>query len=80
MEILNDRYLEVAYGDELDVVPLIREGRDTMALLVLHPELMEEYRGRVKRSGFYKMKKQVREYRATAIPDDMRVPEDAWQE
>ena len=78
MEILNERYLDVAYGEQLDVTPLVAEGRDTMALLVLHPELVELYRSRVKRSGFYKMKKQVREFRASAVPDDMRVPEDAW--
>ena len=80
MEILNERYLDVAFGQELDVTPLIKEGRDTAALLVLHPELMEAYRERVQRASFYKMKKQVREYRASAIPDDMRVPYNAWDE
>lgn len=80
MEILNERYLDAGYADELDVMPLIREGKDTMALLVLHPELVEAYRERVKRDAFYKMKRKVREYRATAIPDDMRIPESAWQE
>jgi hypothetical protein len=80
MEILNERYLDVAYGDQLDVIPLVKEGRHTMALLALHPELMEAYRDCVKKSGFYAMKKKVRAYRAKAIPDDMRVPADAWTE
>jgi hypothetical protein len=80
LETLNERYLDVAYEEYLDVTPLLNEGRDTMALLVLHPEFQEIYRERVKKSGYYKMKKQVREYRAKAIPDDMRVPENAWLE
>lgn len=76
--VINERYLEVAYGEQISVGDLVKEGRDTMALLVLHPELMPMYRERVKRSGYYKMKKQVRELRAKAIPVDLRVPEDAW--
>lgn len=78
MNTLNERYLDVAYEEELDVTDLIKEGKYAQALLILHPELKEAYKDNVKRSSFYEMMKKVREHRATAIPDDLRVPEGAW--
>lgn len=77
-EVLNERYLDVGYGEAIDIAHLLRRGEDLTALLVLHPEYMEVYRGRVKESAYYKMKRKVREVRAAAIPADLRVPEDAW--
>jgi hypothetical protein len=79
-QVLNDRYLDVAYGADLDVGGLLADGRDTMALLVLHPEFAHVHKGRVTRDGHYKMMRKVREFRAQAIPEDLRVPEDAWLE
>jgi hypothetical protein len=78
--VLNERYLDVAYDGELDVTSLVKAGSDTMALLVLHPELMGIYKERVKENAFYKMKKKIRDYRASAVPVDLRVPPDAWLE
>lgn len=77
-EVINERYIDTAYAGALDVSPLVAEGRDTIALLALHPELLPMYKSRVKRSGYYKTVAQVREFRATAVPDDLRVPEEAW--
>lgn len=76
--VINERFLQVAYGGDLDVGRLLAEGRDTMALLVLHPEFAHVHKARVQRSPHYKMMRQVREFRAQAIPEDLRVPEDAW--
>jgi hypothetical protein len=79
-QVLNDRYLDVAYGADLDVGGLLVDGRDTMALLVLHPEFAHVHKARASRSGHYKMMRKVREFRAMAVPDDLRVPADAWLE
>jgi hypothetical protein len=77
-QVLNDRYIDVAYGQELDVSGLITSGSPMMALLVLHPEYAHHHKSSVKRDGHYKMMKKVREFRASVVPDDLRVPEDAW--
>jgi hypothetical protein len=79
-EVLNERYLDVAYGESVDVSELIRQGNDTQALLVMCPEYQSVYKERVKRSGYYAMMRKVREYRAMSVPDDLRVPEEAWQD
>lgn len=77
-EVMNERYLNVGFGEDLDVKQLLLENRDTMALLVLHPEFAYAHKGRTTRWGHYKMMRKVREFRAAAVPDDLRVPEDAW--
>jgi hypothetical protein len=76
--VMNERFLSVAYGGDLDVSVLLADGRDTMALLVLHPEFAHVHKQRVTRWGHYKMMRKVREFRAQAIPEDLRIPEDAW--
>lgn len=77
-DVLNDRYLEFGYAGALDVASLIRSDRALMAFLLLHPDYVPIYKQTVKRSAFFAMKKQIREFRASAIPEDLRVPEDAW--
>lgn len=79
-EVLNNRYIDVAYAGDLDVSSLLAGGMDTMALLVLRPDLFPVYRERVKKNGYNKMRRKVREFRATAIPADLRVPAWAWLE
>jgi hypothetical protein len=76
--VINERFLKVAYGGDLDVAPLVAEGRSMMAVLVLRPDLAHVHKASVTRNGHYKMMRQVREFRAQAIPEDLRVPEDAW--
>ena len=79
-DLMNERFLDVGFGDQLDVSELIRDGKHTVALLVLHPELEAVYRETVKERGYYAMKKKVREIRARAIPVDLRLPAEAWEE
>lgn len=78
-EVINERYVGAEFGGVLDVSSLIDEGRHSMALFVLHPELQAQYKQTVSRSGYHKMLKQVKEFRAASVPDDLRVPEGAWQ-
>jgi hypothetical protein len=78
-EVINERYLGAEFGGVLDVSSLIEEGRHSMALFVLHPELQAQYKQTVSKSGYHKMVKQVKEFRSASVPDDLRVPEGAWQ-
>lgn len=81
--VMNERYLKVAFEGQIDVRPLISKGDGNspmLALLILHPELLEDYRQGVSKQAFYKMRGKVHNYRASAIPVDMRVPEEAWTE
>lgn len=77
-EVLNNRYLDVAYGGQLDVSSLLTEGKPMQALLVLHPEFMAAYKQTVKKSSYNEMRRHIRRVRASAIPEDLRVPENAW--
>lgn len=79
-QTMNDRYLDEAFSEEIDVTDLVKAGLDTQALLILHPELLPAYRERVQDSAYYAMMKKVRRHRATAIPADLRLPESAWIE
>lgn len=82
VEVMNNRYLDVGYGEEVDVRGLIcREGGGyQLALFVLHPELLDElyHHGEMSRTRYYDVRKQVNQVRAAAIPVDLRIPYDAW--
>ena len=77
-EVINARFLDMDFTGALDVAPLLSKRADTRALLILHPELLPAYKARVKKRAYYDMARKVREFRASAIPTDLRVPEWAW--
>lgn len=79
-EVLNDRYLTAEFGGTLDVRPLLEQSAHSMALFVLHPELLGDYKQTVTRDGYQRMKRKVKEFRATCVPEDLRIPEAAWLE
>lgn len=78
-EVLNDRYLDVAYGEVVDVRDLVEARSYGQALLTLHPELLPQYKNQVGQSAYYEMARKVREHRAKGVPTDLRIPEEAWR-
>lgn len=78
-EVINERYLGAEFGRVLDVRSLLEEGKHSVALFVLHPELLGDYKQTVTRDGYQRMKRKVSQHRAECVPDDLRVPESAWQ-
>jgi hypothetical protein len=78
VDVMNERYLGQEWGVQLDLAPLLAEGRDTEVLMLLRPDLAPAVLGRYKRSMQFRLKRQVRMMRAAAVPVDLRVPVDAW--
>lgn len=78
-EVMNERYLEYAGGvEELDVSEHVKTGRYAVALFALHPELLHGYKAQVKEAMWRRMRAEVREVRASAVPVDLRLPAEAW--
>lgn len=79
IEVLNGRYLDVGYGAQLDLASLLLAGYDPRVILfVEHPEWLPRFRQDVSRTTYWRVESVVRALRASAVPVDLRVPEDAF--
>lgn len=82
IEILNARYLDVAYKGKVDVLGVIEDRKWAVVCALLAPEKLDEARdaGVISDSTYYRIKAQAREVRAEAVPPVLRVPSDAYLE